>query len=61
VRYLFSFLGFYCHVDIARGALAKRMLYDRVDVHPRALEPGSRYDIWRGRALPPGYSFQQPS
>ena len=29
------------------GALAKRTQYDRVDVHPRALEPGSRHHIWR--------------
>ena len=51
---------FYCHVDIVRGALAKRTRYDRVDEHPRALEPGSRYHILRGGTLPPNYSWQQP-
>jgi hypothetical protein len=28
-------------------------------VHPRALEPGTRQNIWHGGSLPPGYSWQQ--
>ena len=39
MRQLSSLLRFYCHVDVVRGALAKRTLYDRVGVHPRALKP----------------------
>jgi hypothetical protein len=54
-----SLLRFYCHVDIAHGALAKRTGYDRVAVHSEALEPGSRRHIWRRGSLPPGYSWQQ--
>jgi hypothetical protein len=40
--------------------LAKRTRYDRVDVHPRAIEPGSRHHNWSGGTLSPGYRWQQP-
>ena len=36
MRYLSSLFRFYCHVDIVRGALAKRTRHDRVDVNPGA-------------------------
>ncbi len=36
-----------------------RARQDRVVVHPRALEPGSRHHTWHGGLLPPGYSWQQ--
>ena len=42
---LYSLLRFYCPVGIFRGVLAKRTRYDRVAVHPRALEPGSFHQI----------------
>jgi hypothetical protein len=51
----------YCAaVIIVGGALAKRTRYDRVVVHPRALELRSRHHILRGGSLPPGLSWQQP-
>jgi hypothetical protein len=59
VRYLSFLIRFYCYVDIFHGALAKRARYDRVAVHPGALEPGSCHHFLHGGSFPPGYSWQQ--
>jgi hypothetical protein len=40
----------YCHVDILRGALAKRARYDRVAVHRRAAASSSHDDSHPGNS-----------
>ena len=42
---------------VARWQMRAR--HDRMAVHPRAFEPGSRHHTWHGGLLPPGYSWQQ--